>query len=257
MGNDKAQGGWNGLIPPDWMIELVGSNNGVDDFKKTGEEFLCYFKTLGNLKPNEKVLEVGCGCGRMARPLTEYLNERGRYEGFDKNRCMIDGCTEAYRSRYQNFHFKWADVYDSEFNPTGCKASEYVFPYVDERFDFVFLTSVFTHIFLPGMINYLSEVARVLKTNGRCLITFFIINAESLGLIKAGRSHPLNFKDSGKGYWYIDNAKPEPIIAYREEDIQYYYDKCRLDMQEPIRYGSWCKRDEYLSGQDIIMAAKK
>ena len=256
MGNDKEQGDWNGLIPPDCMIKAVGSENGVEDFKKTGEEFLCHFKNLGNLKPNETVLDVGCGCGRMARPLTEYLGERGSYEGFDKNRCMIDGCREAYRSRYQDFHFEWASVYDSEFNPTGCEACEYKFPYADEFFDFVFLTSVFTHMFPPGMTNYLSQIARVLKKNGRCLITFFIINEESLGFIRAGKAGDFNFKDSGKGYWHIENGKPEPIIAYREEDIRRYYVKCRLDMQELIRYGSWCGRESLLDSQDVVVATK-
>jgi len=37
-----------------------------------------------------------------------------------------------------------------------------------------------------SMRHYLSEVSRVLKRGGRCFITFFLINEESLGMIEAG-----------------------------------------------------------------------
>ena len=36
--------------------------------------------------------------------------------------------------------------------------------------------------------HYLSEIARVLKPGGRCLISFFLLNEESLGLIARGKS---------------------------------------------------------------------
>ncbi len=53
---------------------------------------------------------------------------------------------------------------------------------------FVLLTSVFTHMLPQDMDNYLSEVARVLKPDGRCLITYFLLNPESLALIDAEES---------------------------------------------------------------------
>ncbi len=59
------------LTPPRKKI-FVGDGN----FKKIGEEFLWYFIKLGELKPNERVLDVGCGIGRMAAPLTKYLDGR-------------------------------------------------------------------------------------------------------------------------------------------------------------------------------------
>lgn len=53
---------------------------GHGDFKKTGEEFLGYFTNCG-LQPEHNVLDIGCGIGRMAIPLTRFL--KGRYEGFE------------------------------------------------------------------------------------------------------------------------------------------------------------------------------
>jgi hypothetical protein len=34
------------------------------------------------------------------------------------------------------------------------------------------------------------------------------------------------------------------------------YEKCGLQVQEPIRYGSWCGRSQALDYQDIILASK-
>jgi 2-polyprenyl-3-methyl-5-hydroxy-6-metoxy-1,4-benzoquinol methylase len=49
------------LTPPKGR-ELFGSG----DFNQVGEEYFRYFVQLGGLEPHERVLDVGCGIGRMA-----------------------------------------------------------------------------------------------------------------------------------------------------------------------------------------------
>ena len=56
---------------------------GGGPFNEIGEEFFRHFVELGGLKPDERVLDLGCGIGGMAVPLTRYLSERGSYKGFD------------------------------------------------------------------------------------------------------------------------------------------------------------------------------
>ena len=56
---------------------------GGGDFKKVGEEFLNYFQNLGDIKSSDKILDIGCGSGRMAVPLTKFIDSSGVYEGFD------------------------------------------------------------------------------------------------------------------------------------------------------------------------------
>ena len=74
-------------------------------------------------------------------------------------------------------------IYNKSYNPSGkCKASEYRFPFKTASFDFVFLQLSSTHI-PPRIENYFSEVVRVLKRHGRCLITYILLNPESLELI--------------------------------------------------------------------------
>jgi len=241
------------LVPPKRKL-FVG---GQEDFKSIGEEFLRYFRELGGLKPNERVLDVGCGIGRMAVPLTTYLDERGSYEGFDIVADGIDWCRKKITPKYPNFHFQLADVFNKKYNPNGkYPASEYHFPYENESFDFSFLTSVFTHMLPQDMEHYLYETARALKRNGRCLITFFLLNRESLGHMHCGRSI-YDFKHEGREFRTIDETTPESAVAYDEKFIRGVYGEFGLAIAEPIHFGSWCGRGKYLSFQDVILAVKK
>src|ERR687892_593067 len=97
----------------------------------TADEFMAHFIELGGLQPDERVLDVGCGIGRMARPLAGYLSSEGSYDGFDVNRDGIAWCRRRYR-RHANFRFEVADLFNARYNPRGAqRADEYRFPYDD------------------------------------------------------------------------------------------------------------------------------
>ena len=146
------------LVPPKWL-HCVGDG----DYVQIGEEFLYHFTEIAGLQPHERVLEVGCGTGRMARPLTKYLTG-GSYDGIEIVSPSINWCRKTYTPRFRNFHFHFTDIYNKAYNPNGSQlASDYRFPFEDSAFDFVFLTSVFTHMLPADMENYLNEVTRVLK----------------------------------------------------------------------------------------------
>jgi SAM-dependent methyltransferase len=137
--------GKNSLLPPESLIFV-----GQGDFIEIGQIFKAYFIELANLQRTDKVLDVGCGIGRMAIPLTKYLSKEGGYWGFDIVKSGIDWCQSHISPRFNNFHFQHSDVYNSHYNPTGkVRAQNFRFPFNEESFDFVFLTSVFTHM-LPS-----------------------------------------------------------------------------------------------------------
>ncbi len=58
-------------------------------------------------------------------------------------------------------------------------------------------------------------------------------------------------------YCTISKSNPEHIIAYDEKFVRKLYEKYKQNIVEPIRYGSWCGRENFLSYQDIIIAVKK
>jgi len=236
------------MIPPRRMI-FIGSG----DFRSRGEEFLRYFRDLCGLQPDETVLDVGCGIGRMAVPLTGYLSAEAQYEGFDIVESGIKWCSERITPRFPNFHFQVADIYNKEYRAQGkYKGSEYVFPFADATFDFVFVTSVFTHMLPAEVANYLREIRRVLKPTGRCLITWFLLNDESEALIASGKS-TLDFRYEREGTRISNPQVPEEAIAHREEEAIRMYRDAKLGV-EAIHRGYWPRRESFVSYQDIVIA---
>ena len=257
---DLLLGRRDALTPPRGLRRMV---IGVDDvrlYRALGELYLLCFKALCALKPNEDVLDVGCGCGKQAAPLVKYLGKSSTYEGFDIVGSMIEWCRKNISSKYPNFHFQLADVFNKQYNPRGkYEASKYKFPYSNESFDFAYALSVFTHMLPEDMEHYLSEIARVLKSGGRCLITYFLLNEESLELINAGTT-AWDFKyDFGK-YRATDYDTPEAAICYDEAFVLGLYEQYGLRIKRPIRYGSWSWRDgslDFEPSQDTIVAWKE
>jgi SAM-dependent methyltransferase len=244
--------GTSSMIPPRSMVFV-----GVGDFEAIGREFRRYFVEVAGLKPADRVLDVGCGIGRMAVPLTDYLTA-GEYHGFDIVKKGIDWCQSRITPRFPNFHFQHSDVYNRHYNSGGTiQARAYRFPFGDASFDFVFLTSVFTHMLAPDLERYLAEIARVLKPGGRCLATFFLLNEESRRLIAQDRS-ALDFKHRrDDGCLTISERDPEEAIAYDEVLILNLFEKHNLEVLQPIHYGSWSGRPRFLSYQDIVLATKQ
>ena len=248
---DVLLGRSDDLLPPRRLI-FIGSG----DFQKIGNEFAEHFKRLAGLEAHHRVLDVGCGIGRMAIPLTKYFSATGSYEGFDIVPQGIEWCTKQIAPRFPNFNFRLADIRNKEYNPDGVVTAEtYRFPYDDGSFDLVFATSVFTHMLPREVKNYLSEIARVLRPGGRCLITWFLLNPESRELIKKGRSE-LEFRYSVEGCLSTNARIHDEAIAYEEDYALKLYVQQQLTLYHTVKYGSWCGRPDYLSFQDICIAQK-
>jgi len=233
--------------PPTAFIAEVGGG-----WSEVANEFLDYFIDLGGLKPTDNVLDVGCGAGRMTYGLVNYLALSSRYEGFDTIPEFITWAQLEISTRYPNFQFRHVPIYNSLYNPTGyIKATEFIFPYEDASFEFVFLTSVFTH--MPGDVirHYMREIRRVLKPMGRVLISCYLLNRESLQLIAAGKStidisHPLG---DGK---VSSLDKPDLQWGFEEGLFEDWLEAQSLSVLD-TKYGSWCGRADFVSYQDLLI----
>lgn len=243
------------LMPPDSLMFVGGDSS---NFKQMGEKWTRTLIEVGGLKPHDRVLEAGSGVGRMAVPLTRYLTPPGSYDGFEIVREGVEWCRRNVTPRFPHFRFRHADIYNKHYNPGGpLAAADYEFPYPDASFDFVFLTSVFTHMLPADVEHYLAETGRVLAPGGRCLITYFLLNEESLRRMEAGGAAPeRTFRHDLGGCRVVNPEAPEAAVAYAEEDVRRMYERVGLEIVEPLLYGGWSGKKDALHGQDIIIARK-
>lgn len=237
------------LVPPRGLWFVGGGH-----FQEN--QFLESFIQLCDLQPHHRVLDVGCGIGKQAVPLTKYLDSKGSYEGFDIVDEGIQWCQREITSRHPNFRFRHVDVFNQHYNPEGkILPSDWRFPYADAEFDFVWLISVFTHMLPKAVLNYISEISRVLKPGGKAFISFFLLNDESRRLIAGGKSTIAMTHERGE-YSVLDPEFPETAIGLSESFVRKCYSDFGLDISA-IHYGSWCGRNDAKFYQDIVRSVRR
>jgi len=249
---DSVSGKRDSLTPPKGRV-FIGSG----DFIKQGNSILQQFIDLGALKTNARVLDVGCGIGRLAVPLTKYLDEDGSYEGFDVVKSGIDWCEKHISRQFPNFKFTHIDLKNDLYNlETETQAKDFVFPYQENEFDFVFLTSVFTHMMPEDVEAYLKQIQRVLKKGGICFATFFIMNNENKQLMEASDGIKFNY-DFGNYYQHNSKVK-EANIAFEEAYLDQLFSATGLKIENKY-FGFWSGREKAKSVdfQDIVILKKK
>jgi SAM-dependent methyltransferase len=233
---------------PPRRLQFVGDS----DFRATGEEFLRLFLEIADLKPNDRVLDIGCGIGRMARVLVAQLQPPGSYDGFDIVADAIAWCRDSYHDTPARFSFEHADLYNAEYNPRGTgSADEYRFPYADSSFDLAIATSVFTHLLPDAADRYLSETARVLSPGGRLFATWLLLGVEG----RSARFSKFDFPDSAAPAALANPEVPEAAVGYDESWLRERLEIHELRLREPIHYGTWAGGSG-LTFQDVVIAER-
>lgn len=96
----------------------------------------------------------------------------------------------------------------------------------------------------------------MLKKDGRCFITFFLINPESSYYLNAGLS-TLGFYHQIENCYVVNKDIPNFAVAYPETNIYSLLNKYGLEAINKPYYGLWCGRHEYTSYQDIVITKKR
>lgn len=98
------------------------------------------------------VLDFGCGCGRIVRHWKNYQSTQ--LTGVDYNPIFLDFCRKAFPfAKFGINHFD---------KPLNCE---------DNKFDFIYAISVFTHLSEDLQFFWINELRRVLKPGGYIYMT--------------------------------------------------------------------------------------
>ncbi|MBP2300900.1 class I SAM-dependent methyltransferase [Azospirillum picis] len=195
------------LPPPE--LHCVGDG----DFRAIGAEFLDHLIAVGGLTADDRVLDVGCGVGRIAVPLAGHLGPRGRYLGIDVSAAGIAWCQHHVAPLHDGFAFAHLDAHHPLYHPAGRQAAAGLrWPLADGAADLVVLTSVFTHLSAAETRWYLREIARVLAPGGRCFSTWFLLDGEETPTEADPR---LRFARGADGAFYDTlTGVPTAAVAY-------------------------------------------
>ena len=195
------------------------------------------------LCPEHQVLEPGCGPGRNARLIAPFLDpERGAFAGFDLSEPAIDWANESIAKQFPNAQFTYANIKNSLYNPSGdILASEYQFPYEDERFDVVFLPSVFTHMDQEGFERYVAEIHRVMKPGGRLLSWHFLVDETRFELACRGEIGGYEITRLNDCLWVPTHQESAAFVFY---DSQYVLETLRVAgfRTHALMRGMWAKQ---------------
>jgi SAM-dependent methyltransferase len=249
----------NAMVPP-YRQRFTGYSG--DDFVESGQRLVSVLANTADLTACSNVLDIGSGIGCLAIPLTRLITSPGSYDGLDIVPRGVRWCRTNITPMYPHFQFTHADVFNSEYNPGGTvKAAEYELPYGDSSFDIVCLFSVFTHMLIADVEQYLAEISRVLRPGGRLAATFVILNEESRKSMQAEKGI-YNFTSKEGPQWFLKDGMlaRELAVGYEEDYVRSLYARNGLDVSG-FYVGSWSglpSAPEVRSlGQDLVVGTKR
>ena len=205
-------------IPPNHRRIRVGVGNRIfanQVIYLTGpKDFWMHAFHAGLCRLDSTVVDIGCGCGRYAHPLRDYRfkSERfsGKYIGIDIDEEMLKWCSRNYDS--ERFSFYRSNHGSKAYRGAEGGNAHYRIPVADERADFVFSTSLFTHLLEEQLTNYCQETFRILKPGGHMAMACFSLDHPPPTY---GDRHTFRHQI---GNSFVESLEvPEAAVAYREE----------------------------------------
>lgn len=232
-----------------WADRRLTRLSRSEESQRSGHDFRRDLIAVAGLQPHHHLLEPGCGWGRNALPLVDFLKDGGSYDGFDILAGEIEWAQRHISVAHPQFRFQHAHVYNKYYNILdGCPSTDYRFPYAEASFDVVCLRSVFTHMLRADVEHYVQEIARVLKLGGRCYATYYLLRGDNRS---DGATERFPHRD--EGCFLRSREWPEWEVAYDEADLHRLYAQCGL----PIERVMLAPDPQAPHAQDAVLALKE
>ncbi len=242
--------------PLEFMAAVAGEPVTADSHHAIGQSLFETVRKVCRVKPTDAILDIGSGCGRVAVPLTGFL-DRGTYDGVDIVLPMVKWCQQNITPGFPNFRFHHADLKNTLYSDAGQDAAGYTFPFKDASFDVIFATSVFTHLVPKSAFRYAQEIARVLRpTTGRALLTFYLTHDDYRARVSRGETLAATFPHQLDGYSVSRLDNPEAVTAYEEAGAAKMLRDAGLSV-DSISRGWWSGNKSGWTHQDGLLVSAR
>jgi SAM-dependent methyltransferase len=122
------------------------------------------------LTPNSRLLDWGCGAGRLAVGILESWGNIARYDGVDVQKRLIEWA--GMHIATPNIRFTHVDIANARYNRSG--SSKLRIPGDSHDYDALYGYSVLSHMGSTELHAYLGEIRRLVKPGGFAWVTAFV-----------------------------------------------------------------------------------
>lgn len=222
------------------------------------------YQTLDK-KTGNNILDAGCGTGLLGIASEPFVTDGGTYTGIDVMTEDVNFCRRHYP--FDNYNFIHLDVANPTY-ATDQSIELKSWPIKDKSQDLVTALSVWTHLSEKDARFYMKEVSRVLKPNGKAVITFFYADEAYENSLAIRNGDLGRFHNTPQNAWIFDVSaygsenwrttkfvkKPEDIIGVTKPGFDSLINEAGLKVKEYYP-GNW-KEKPGVFFQDILVLEK-
>ncbi|MDX2101960.1 MAG: methyltransferase domain-containing protein [Alphaproteobacteria bacterium] len=232
-----------GSIPNTAILDRIGSHGRLDYFMLGRTLYRAFDAAVQQnfgraLADYDRVVDWGCGSGRVARHMPATREGQSPLLGIDVDGEAVDWCTTHLPGEFLT-----------------CAVTPPL-PLADEAVDLVYSYSVTTHLSHDDLIAWIAEIARVLRPGGVFLTTIL----SDAAVIALGSSIPADFVPTWRAAGLFDSVRNSQLDTI-EVPKDYYRNVWITKQKAADLFGLAFNLVEYRSSfhyyQDLLVLSKR
>jgi SAM-dependent methyltransferase len=235
------------------LADVIGGGDPLD----VARHFMGLLQSHAGLVSSDWVLDVGCGCGRIAALLTGQITPPGCYCGIDIVPGLVDFARRHITARHPHFRFLTLAGSNATYDRFATTGGQPDIASLDDAcapgtIGLYLATSLYTHLDGVQAADNLRAVRRALAPDGRAFVTFFLLDEATRRLLAPGRSVFQFAHPHGEGVWIENPQQPAAVVGFELAALLRLVADAGLYV-ERILYGNWAGRAHHVSFQDILV----